>query len=175
MESNTLSFDASPWAGHEINCPYALLSELFNFAHLYEFKHYLTSAMSYNYKSKVYCKKDPGRILTIYVVLHSLLRVGYVLQVQGETYRVEETTPIPKDIGLGALTPKEFQNPFLVFQEAFAGNTLDEFDLAWYEIVLFSLSPSTETITWDLFNPYSHLIKMLDASWLIHVRGIQPV
>lgn len=175
MESNTLSFEASPWAGHEINCPYALLSALFDFAHLHELKHYLTGMMSYCYKNKVFFKKNPGHALTIHVVLHSLLRVGYVLQGEAETYRVEENTPFAKDIGLSSLRPDELQNPFLVFQKAFRSHTLSEFDLACFEIVLFSLNPSPDTITWDLFNPYNHLLKMLDASWLIHVHGLQVV
>lgn len=172
MDSKTLSFEASPWAGYEINCPYALLTALFDYAHLHELKHFLTSMMSYCYKNKVFFKKNPGHALTIHMVLHSLLRVGYVLQVHTESYRVEESAHIPKDLGLGALTPEEYKNPFLVFQKAFRSHTLSEFDLACFEIVLFSLSPSPDTITWDFFNPYNHLLKMLDASWLIHIRGL---
>lgn len=97
------------------------------------------------------------------------------MQVEAETYRVDDSARTPKDIGLGALTPEEYKNPFLVFQKAFNSHTLSEFDLACFDIVLFSVSPYIETITWNLFSPYNYLIKMMDASWLIHVHGLKSI
>ncbi|WP_239453007.1 hypothetical protein [Flavobacterium tistrianum] len=76
---------------------------------------------------------------------------------------------------LSSLTKEEYENPFIVFQKAFAEKTLEEFESFLYQILELSLSPHSADSDPDLTTPYIHVIKMLDATELIRERGVEKI
>ena len=76
---------------------------------------------------------------------------------------------------LSSLTKEEYDNPFLVLQNAFAEKTLQEFEFFLCETIELSLSPYGGDPDSDLTTPYIHLIKMLDAAELMKERGVEKI
>ena len=76
---------------------------------------------------------------------------------------------------LSSLTKEEYENPFIVFQNAFDEKTLEEFEFFLCEIIELSLSPGDGESDCDLTTPYIHLIKMLDAGQLMSERGVEKI
>ncbi|MFV8342033.1 hypothetical protein [Flavobacterium sp. XS2P39] len=58
---------------------------------------------------------------------------------------------------------EEYINPFIVFQNAFAAKSLNDFEFFLCEITHLSLSPSTIEFDYDLMTPYIHLICWMQA------------
>ncbi|MBL3550172.1 hypothetical protein [Chryseobacterium sp. KMC2] len=71
---------------------------------------------------------------------------------------------------LGLLTEKEYQNPLLVFKKAFKEYSIKEFDYFISGMVYFSMGIYDKLPERNMINPYIHLIKMLDAAYLIIER-----
>ncbi|REC62870.1 hypothetical protein DRF65_08595 [Chryseobacterium pennae] len=71
---------------------------------------------------------------------------------------------------LGLLSEKEYQNPLLVFKKAFKEYSIKEFDYFISRMVYFSLGIYDNLPERNMINPYIHLIKMLDAAYLIIER-----
>lgn len=168
MKSSKIPFDAHIWAGSEISDPYTLIENLFGFAHLDTLKAELTNMMSYMYKNETYSARNPSNALIIYKALRSLLRCSYFLHLNSDNYILGKA-----DVHIPcSLTKSEFEHPLIVFNNAFAFRSLEEFELALFEILSYAMNPFTDVITLDLFTPHLHIQKMLDASWLICQMGM---
>lgn len=63
----------------------------------------------------------------------------------------------------------------MVFQNAFAENSLEDFEFFLCEITHLSLSPAAVEYDHDLMTPYIHVIKMLDAGLLMRKRGVEKI
>lgn len=169
MKKSKIHFDCNLWAGNEITEPQQLIEALFGFSHLDTLKAELTNMMSFMYKNEPYSARNPANALIIYAALRSLLRCSFVLQLNSDKYILGNSeVRIPC-----SLSQTEFDSPLIVFNNAFTYKSLAEFDLALFEILSYSMSSSTDNITWDLFTPHLHILKMLDASWLVYQRGIK--
>jgi len=171
MKKTKILLDASPWAGSGIDDPYSLLGALFDLSHLEYFKEILNEMMFHISTSKSISEKHAGTAITMYTAFHSLLRTSYILN--RKKYKLVEPADEAKHLSLGSLTKHEYQNPFIVFENAFARHSLAEFDSSIYEILYFSMSSHADSPDYDLITPYIHLTKMLDASWLVYQRGIE--
>lgn len=168
MKNLKIPFDAQLWADSEITDPYILIEALFGFAHLETLKEELTNMMSFMYKNETYAARNPSNALIIYKALRSLLRCSYYLHLNSANYILGKA-----DVHIPcSLTQTEFENPLIVFNKAFTYRSLDEFELALFEILSYAMNPFTDVITLDLFTPHLHIKKMLDASWLICHMGI---
>jgi len=70
----------------------------------------------------------------------------------------------------GSLSEQEYRDPVRVFRNAFKKYRLEEFEEFLAEVVYFSLGTFNNVPERDIVGPYLHLIKMLDAAWLILER-----
>ncbi|MEC5174065.1 hypothetical protein [Chryseobacterium nepalense] len=70
----------------------------------------------------------------------------------------------------GSLSDEEYRDPVKVFQNAFKEYPLEEFEEFLSEVVHFSLGMFNNVPERNIVGPYLHLIKMLDAAWLILER-----
>lgn len=175
MKKNRIAFESDFWTGHEIKGSFQVMDAFFDFAHLDCYKQMLGEAFLYIHKTKVYKKDYPGRVFVYYTALRSFLKVCFLLQYKNKKWKVKKPSDCKSKLHLASLTMEEYENPFLVFQRAFAEKTIDEFEFFLFEIVHLSLSPCTEEFDYDLITPYIYLIKMLDASQLMRERGIEKV
>jgi len=175
MKKIKIPLEASPWTGYEIRCPFSLIDAMFDFASLEYYKNTLSELVTFMYKPKIYREDSPGQLFIFFVVLHSFLRAGYVIHCKSEKYKIKEVPKESKDLYLGSLTREEFQNPFIVFKNAFAYKSLEKMNLAFFEMVNYALNPFSDYPTWDLITPYIHLTKMLDASREIYQRRVERI
>lgn len=172
MRKIKILLDASPWAGSRINEPYDLLGAFFDFAHLDQSKEILNEMIFYSSLPKSISEMHDSTAITMYTAFHSLLRTAYVLNQTPYTL-IEQPIEDVKHLNLGSLNKEEFINPFIVFQNAFDRHSLEDFDVALYEMLYFSMSVHFDSPDSDLLSPYIHITKILDASWLVYQRGIK--
>jgi hypothetical protein len=175
MKKNKISFESYFWAADRIECPFELVNAFYDYAHLDFYKHTLGEAMMYSHKRKIYMQDNPGQIFVFYTAMNSFLKACYCLKVKSKKWQVKESAEWESILHLASLTKEEYNNPFIVFQKAFAENTPEEFEFFLGEIVHLSLSPCAEEFDFDMMTPYLYLIKMLDACQLMRERGVQKV
>lgn len=176
IKKNKISFETKFWAAYEIEKTFEVVDVFFDYAHLDYYKQTLCEAVFYINKEEVYKKDYPGEVFVFYTALRSFLKAGFCLQYKNKKWKVKELSSECRSIlRLASLTKQEYINPFIVFQNAFAEKTLDDFEFFLCEITQLSLSPATVEYDYDLMTPYIHLIKMLDAAELIRERGVEKI
>ena len=70
----------------------------------------------------------------------------------------------------GSLSGEEYCDPVLVFRKAFKKYRPEELEEFLSDIVFFSLGTFNNVPERNIVGPYLHLLKMLDAAWLIVER-----
>lgn len=175
MKKNKISFETRFWAGFVAGNPFEVFDAIFDFAHLDYYKQNLSEAVLYCYKRKVYKQETPCNVFTFYTAICSFLKVCHCLKEKNKKWKVKESSRCETVFHLSSLTKKEYDNPFLVLQNAFEAKTLQQFEFFLCEIIELSLSPYSDDPDSDLTTPYIHLIKMLDAAELMRERGVEKI
>ncbi|MFB3386064.1 hypothetical protein [Flavobacterium sp. LAR06] len=175
MKKNKISFETRFWAGFVARDPFEAFDAIFDFAHLDYYKQNLSEAVLHSFKRKVYHQDKPCNVFVFYTAIWSFLKVCYCLKEKGNKWKVKESSRCETVFHLSSLTKEEFDNPFLVLQNAFEKRTLQQFEFFLCEITELSLSPFAGDPDSDLTTPYIHLIKMLDAGELIRERGVEKI
>jgi hypothetical protein len=175
MKKSKISFETSFWAGFVEGNPFKAIHAFFAFADLDYYKQNLTEAVIYSYKTKVYNQDNPSNVFVFYTAVNSFLKVCYCLQQKSKKWKVKDSLRSENVFPFSSLTKQEYDNPFMVFQKAFAEKTLEEFESFLSLIVELSLSPHAGDPESDLTTPYIYLIKMLDAVELIKERGVEKI
>jgi len=172
MKKKKMSFETRFWAAYEINDPFEVFEAFFDYDHLDDFKQRLGELMMYSHRHEVYDQKYPGRVFIMYAALRSFARACYVLQLKSGKRVVIEAAAPESLLHQASLSVEEYKNPFLGFTNAFAVQTLVDYEFFLYEIAHLSLSPHTEQCDTDLITPYIYFIKMLDAAQLLRERRL---
>jgi hypothetical protein len=175
MKKNKISFETRFWAGFVAGNPFEAVDAIFDFAHLDYYKQNLSEAVLYCYKRKVYKQDNPCNVFIFYTAICSFLKVCYCLKEKSKKWKVKESSRCETVFHLSSLTKQEYDNPFLVLQNAFEEKTLQQFEFFLCEILELSLSPYVGDPDSDLTTPYIHLIKMLDAGELMRERGVEKI
>ena len=175
MKKNKISFETRFWAGFVAGNPFEAIDAFFDFAHLDYYKHNLSNAVLHCYKRKVFKQDAPCNVFAFYTAICSFLKVCYCLKEKNKKWKVKESSRGETVFHLSSLTKEEYDNPFLVLQNAFAEKTLQEFEFFLCETIELSLSPYGGDPDSDLTTPYIHLIKMLDAAELMKERGVEKI
>ena len=175
MKKNKISFETRFWAGFVAGNPFEAFDAIFDFAHLDYYKKNLSDVVLHCYKRKVFKQDAPCNVFVFYTAICSFLKVCYCLKAKDKKWKVKESSRSETVFHLSSLTKEEFDNPFLVLQNAFEEKTLQEFEFFLCEILELSLSPYASDPDSDLTTPYIHLIKMLDAGELMRERGVDKI
>lgn len=175
MKKNKISFKTRFWAGFVAGNPFEAFDAIFDFAHLDYYKQNLSEAVLHCYKRKVYKQDKPSNVFVFYTAVCSFLNVCYYIKEKSKKWKVKESSRCETIFHLSSLTKEEYDNPFLVLQNAFEEKSLQEFEFFLCEIVELSLSPYASDPDSDLITPYIHLIKMLDAGELMRERGVEKI
>jgi hypothetical protein len=175
MKKNKISFDTRFWAGFTAGNPFEAFDAIFDFAHLDYYKQNLSEAVLHCYRRKVYMQENPCNVFVFYTAISSFIKVCYILKGKSRKWKVKESTRSEDVFHLSSLTKEEFDNPFLVLQNAFEERTLQQFEFFLCEIIEFSMSPYDNDTESNLLTPYIHLMKMLDAGELMKERGIERI
>jgi hypothetical protein len=175
MKKNKISFGTTFWSAYETGNPFEAVEAFFDFAHLDYYKETLSKVVIYSHRRKIYKQDNPCEIFVFYTAVCSFLKVCYCLKVKSKKWKAKESTGYESILHLASLSKQEYENPFILFQKAFAEKTLEEFEFFLCEIVQLSLSPGEGESDCDLMTPYIHLIKMLDAAQLMRERGVEKI
>lgn len=175
MNGTKTSFETNFWIRHETESPFEEIDAFFQSNDLDNYKHLLGEVMMHLRKEEVYQPKYPGVVFAFYTSVRSLLKACYCLQFGSTKWKVAALSGCNSVLHQASLTKEEYHEPCLVFRKAFAVKTLDDFEAFFSEAVELALSPYTDDGYWDAMAFYIHLVKMLDAAWLIRERGIEKI
>lgn len=133
-------------------------------------KELLNSIMRYALKRNSWIKEDPSVIYHFHQAMRSFIRAGYFIMLQEKKLAVNTQWEDVSPLALGLLSEKEYQNPLLVFKKAFREYSIKEFDYFISGMVYFSMGIYDHLPERNMINPYIHLLKMLDAGYLLFER-----
>lgn len=175
MKKNKLPLESHFWTEDGIEKPFKIFEAVFDYSNLENHKNLIADLLQQFYKKKMYRKREPGDLLLSYKMMRSFLKACYLMQFSKKTVRKDDFYDWDSGIFLGSLSSIEYDNPVLVFTNAFKKKTLVEYELFLFAMFQFSLSTYKGDICTDMATPYLHLIKMLDAAQLIQERGLEKV
>lgn len=164
--------DFQSWLGkgRKKNYGLQLMETFFQLNDLAASKELLNSVMSYALKRNSWIKEDPSVIYHFHQAIRSFVRAGYFIMLKEKKLVANTQLEGVSPLALGLLSEKEYQNPLLVFKKAFKEYSIKEFDYFISGMVYFSMGIYDKLPERNMINPYIHLIKMLDAAYLIIER-----
>lgn len=133
-------------------------------------KELLNNIVSHAVKRNSKIDEDPVVIFQFHHSVRSLIRAGYLIMLKERKWAVNTQLEKVSPLLFGLLSESEYQNPLLVFQKAFSEYSIKEFDYFMSGMVYFSMSVYENLPEKNIINPYIHMIKMLDAAYLILER-----
>ncbi|WP_185205511.1 hypothetical protein [Chryseobacterium sp. C3] len=133
-------------------------------------KERLNLIMQYAAQRKIRIPEDPSVVFYFHQSLRSFIRAAYSLRKDRGKWLVHELSEHKNPMLKGSLSEKEYRDPTKVFKKAFKKYRLEEFEEFLSEIVYFSLGKFNNAPERNIVDPYLHLIKILDAAWLILER-----
>ncbi|MBP2616853.1 hypothetical protein [Chryseobacterium jejuense] len=170
MKKNRTDFQSRLGKGRNKHYGLQQMETFFQLNDLTATKELLNSVMSYALKRNSWIKKEPSVIYQFHQAMRAFIRTGYFIILKEKKYivntKVEDVSPLV----LGLLSEKEYQNPLLVFKKAFKEYSIKEFDYFISGMVYFSMGIYDKLPERNMINPYIHLIKMMDAAYLIVER-----
>lgn len=175
MKTRKTSFETNFWIRREGDSPFKVIDDFFQSDDLDNYKCLLGEVIISLRKEEVHNCNDPGSVFSFYVALRSLLSACYCLQFPSKKWKVVAASGCRSQLHQASLSRKEYDDPCMVFRNAFATKSLGEFEAFFGEAVELALSHHTDDGYWDVMTFYIHLVKMLDAAWLIKERGIEKI
>ncbi|MFS4430422.1 hypothetical protein [Chryseobacterium sp. S90] len=170
MKRNRTDFQSRLGKGHKKYYGLQLMETYFQLNDLTASKEQLNSIMNYALKRNSRIQEDPSVILHFYQSMRSFIRAGYFIILKEKKLVVNTQLEDVSPLVLGLLSEKEYQNPLLVFKKAFKEYSVKEFDYFISGMVYFSMGIYDKLPERNMINPYIHLIKMLDAAYLLLER-----
>lgn len=168
---NTINFESRFWSGRKKYSALPLMEVFFQFHDLITAKERLNLIMQYAAQRKTRIPEDPSVIFYFHQSLRSFIRAGWCLRKKRGKWLVHTLPQHNKRPLLqGSLSEKEYYDPARVFRNAFKEYHLEDFEEFLSEVVYFSLGRFNHVPERNMIGPYLHLIKMLDAAWLILER-----
>lgn len=170
MKKNSIDFESRFWCGRKKHSALSLMEVFFQFHDLVTAKKHLNLIMQYAAQRKTRIPEDPSVVFYFHQSLRSFIRAGYSLRNKRGKWLVPELSEHKNPMLQGSLSEKEYRDPANVFRKAFKKYRLNEFEEFLSEVVYFSFGTFNNVPERNIVDPYLHLIKMLDAAWLILER-----
>lgn len=164
------NFESRFWSGRNKHSALALMEVFFQFHDLVTAKERLNCIMQYAAQHKTRIPEDPSVVFHFHQSLRSFIRAGWCLRKKGRKWLVHQLPEQSSPLLQSSLLEEEYRNPARVFQNTFKEYPLEEFEEFLSEVVHFSLGTFNNVPERNIVGPYLHLIKMLDAAWLILER-----
>ncbi|KAA0126390.1 hypothetical protein FY557_17890 [Chryseobacterium sp. SN22] len=170
MKKNNIDFESRFWSGRSKLSPVALGDVFFQFHDLATAKERLNLMMQYAVQGKTRIPEDPSVVFHFYQSLRSLIRAGWCLRKKSGKWMGEVDPETGNPLRYGSLSEEEYRDPVLVFRKAFKAYRPEELEDFLSDVVYFSLGTFNQVPERNIVGPYLHLIKMLDAAWLVVER-----
>lgn len=170
MKKTGTDFESQYWAVSKKQSGLQLMETYFQLNDLAVSKERLNSIMSCAVRRNIWINEDPAVIFQFQQSMRSLVHACYLIMLKDRKWTVNTQMGDVSPLLLGLLSEKEYRNPLLVFKKAFREYSIREFDYFLSGMVYFSLGVYDNLPERNLVIPYIHLIKMLDAAYLILER-----
>jgi hypothetical protein len=171
MKKKKINFESQFWSGRSKHSPVPLLKVFFQFHDLATAKERLNRIMQYAVQGKTRIPEDPSAVFHFHQSLRSFVRAGWCLRKKSGKWTAQEVPEHSSPLSQGSLSGEEYRDPVLVFRKAFKEYRPEELEEFLSDIVYFSLGTFNNVPEHNIVGPYLHLVKMLDAAWLIVERG----
>ena len=175
MKNKKIDFEAEFWDSYRKHTCLSLIDAFFEMDYLSAVKDRLFDIINYSTKCEVLMKDDPSLVFHYYLCMRSFIRASYLLQFKTKKWKLNDPPEYTSRLLQGSLSNDEYDNPFLVFQNAFKEFTLQEFEYFNTQIVYFSLGAYSDEPEANIITLFIHLNKMLDAAQIIRERGIVKI
>jgi len=170
MKKNSIDLESRFWSGRNKHSALPLMEVFFQFHDLATAKERLNRIMQYAVQGKTRIPEEPSVVFHFHQSLRSFIRAGWCLRKKPGKW-IGESVPEPSSpLMHGSLSEQKYRDPVRVFRKAFKEYCLEEFEEFLSDVVYFSLGTFNNVPERDIVGPYLHLIKMLDAAWLILER-----
>jgi len=170
MKKNSIDFESRFWSGRSKHSALPLMEVFFQFHDLATVKERLNLIMQYAVQGRTRIPEDPSVVFHFHQSLRSCLRAGWCLRKKPGKWAVHALPEPGSPLLQGSLSEEEYRDPVRVFRKAFKEYRLEEFEEFLSDVVYFSLGTFNHVPERNIVGPYLHLVKMLDAAWLIMDR-----
>lgn len=170
MKKNSIDLESRCWSGRKKHSPLPLMEVFLQFHDLMTAKERINRIMQYAVQGNTRIREDPSVVFHFHQSLRSFLRAGWCLRKKPGKWMVHALPEPGSPLVQGSLSEEEYRDPGWVFRKAFKEYRLEEFEEFLSEVVYFSLGTFNNVPERDIIGPYLHLVKMLDAAWLILER-----
>ena len=158
------------WSGRNKHSALPLMEVFFQFHDLATAKERLNRIMQYAVQGKTRIREEPSVVFHFHQSLRSFIRAEWCLRKKAGKWIGESVPEHSSPLMQGSLSEEEYRDPVRVFRKAFKEYRLEEFEEFLSDVVYFSLGTFNNLPERDIVGPYLHLIKMLDAAWLVLER-----
>jgi hypothetical protein len=170
MKKKKANFESRFWSGRNKHSPVPVLELFFEFHDLSMAKERLNLIMQYAVQGKMRIPEESSVVFHFYHSLRSLIRAGWSLRKKSGKWTEQEFPESGNPLMQGSLSEGECRDPVLVFRKSFKEYRPQELEEFLSDIVYFSLGTFNNVPERNIVGPYLHLVKMLDAAWLIVER-----
>lgn len=176
MKNKKISFETKFWNGNEISNPFDAVNAFIAYGHIDYYKQVLSDVVLSTQKEEIYNKGHLDDVFIFYTLMRSFLKSSRRLPYDSDKWKYREAvTDCGSVLHQSSLSTAEYNDPFMVFRNAFNTLSLADFECFLCEIISLALSPYLAGYEIDLITPYIHLIKMLDAAQVLKERGVEKI
>lgn len=175
MKKKKTDFEARFWSGTRKHSVTGLLAAFFQFNDLAVVKETLGAMVQCSVRRKARFGEYPEEVFHLYLSLRSLVRAGQVIagkSKERQTAFLAAETHF-SGLAMGSLSEEEFRDPLQVFRKAFCKFSREDYDGFLSSLVYFSLGSSKGEENHKVIGPYLHLVKMLEAAYLLVKRAVE--
>lgn len=167
MKKKNLDLEARFWAGSEVHSGVKLLETFFQFNDPATAREMLNKIMISAVKKKSVGSQDTAAVFHFYLALRSFIRACFLISWKRNQWASGASSGNGSLIITGNLLAEEYRDPVRVLRKAFKAYRRKEYEAFLSSAVYFSLSDSGCKEERKMVGPYIHLVKMLEAAYVI--------
>lgn len=176
MKKQVINYETNSWLGKEIENPLEVIAAFFQHAEIDHYKKTLSEAFFYMNKDHGKQEFPPGQLFMCYLAVRSLLRAAVSLQQNSKKWKLKNRNlKSNSELHKGSLMAAEYKDPFVVFRNAFAEKSVQEFEFFICEIVEMALANYVSHFDADMITYFIHVVKILDAAQVLQEVGVQKI
>ena len=170
MKKKNLDLEARFWSGSEVHSGVKLLETFFQFNDPATAREMLNVIIIHTGKKKSVPSWDAAAVFHFYLALRSFIRACFLISKKRNRWAVDASPGNDSLIITGNLSAEEYRDPVRGLGKAFKAYRRKEYEEFLSSVVYFSLSDSGCKEERGMTVPYIHLVKMLEAAYLIVKR-----
>lgn len=171
MKKKIVDLEARCWSGSEVHSGVELLETFFQFNDPATAREMLNKIVISAVKKKsVLVSQDAAAVFHFYLALRSFIRACFLISKKRKKWTVEEYLE-NRPVIINGNFSEEYRDPVQVFRKAFKAYRRKEYEGFLSSAVYFSLSDSGCEEERRIIGPYVHLVKMLEAAYLMVERA----